>query len=202
MEKHPVRIEVPGRKENENDAEGRFHTYIGKDAVDALVKYFEEERDWPRRGQPIWIQSNKTPLSKPSFETTWRRLFRRVGKIPKRLGPLGSRYGYNPHEMRDVATSLLHTHAKADGFDMDCMKVWCGQVGEIDPLKYDKFYKDSNYTRKQYLIAERYLNILSNPIALQAESIKAVVQENEELRTRLTRLEGQFETILKSKLVA
>ncbi len=192
---NPVRIDLPGRKSNENDSEGRFHTFIGKDAAEALVKYFEEERKWPRPGEPLWIQNNRRPLSKASFEATWLRLFRRMGRIPKGKGPLGSRYGFNAHEMRDVATSWLHTHAKQDGFDMDCVRLWSGQVGQIDPLKYDKFYKDLDYTRKQYLIAEPYLDIITG----QPQELKTVAKENEELRQRLTALEGQFETILKTK---
>jgi hypothetical protein len=159
----PVKIDLPGRKSNENDSEGRFYTFIGKDAVEALVKYFEEERGWPRKGQPLWLKPNGSPLTKSGFEAGWLRLFRHMGKISKRKGPMGSRYGYNLHEMRDNATTYLHTHAKAEGFDMDCVKFWCGQVGEIDPLKYDKFYKDTEYVRNQYLIAEKYLNIISNP---------------------------------------
>lgn len=39
---HPVRVDLAGRKSGENDSEGRFYTFIGKDAIDALTKYFEE----------------------------------------------------------------------------------------------------------------------------------------------------------------
>jgi hypothetical protein len=46
---------------------------------------------------------------------------------------------------------------------MDFIHLWCGQVGEIDPLRYDKFYKDHVYVTKQYLIAEKWLNIITNP---------------------------------------
>jgi hypothetical protein len=119
-----------------------------------------------------------------------------MGKIPKRKGPIGSRYGYNLHEMRDVATTYLHIQAKAEGLDMDCVKFWCGQVGQIDPLKYDKFYKEKEYTRAQYLIAEKYLNIMTG----HPQQLKTVVQENVELRERMAKLEGQFETILTTKL--
>src|SRR5208282_2808333 len=42
-----------------------------------------------------------------------------------------------------------HTHKKNQGFDMDCVKLWCGQVGEIDPLKYDKFYRDRDYVQQR-----------------------------------------------------
>jgi hypothetical protein len=37
----PIRIDVPGRKENENDTGGRYYTYVGKDTIDALTQYFE-----------------------------------------------------------------------------------------------------------------------------------------------------------------
>ena len=139
---HPVRIDLPGRKEYENDTAGRFCTFIGKDALDALTNYFEQERGWPKPGEPLWMEHNGTPLEKATLESTWLRIFRHLGKISKRKGPLGTRYGLNLHEMRDVATSYLHVNAKADGLDMDCVKLWCGQVGEIDPLRYDKFYND------------------------------------------------------------
>ena len=85
-------------------------------------------------------------------------------------GPTGSRYGYNLHEMRDIATVLLIS-AKNQGFDMDCVKLWCGQVGEIDPLMYDKFYRDMDYVRHQYLLAEPYLNILSDPTGASPEKL-------------------------------
>jgi len=51
----------------------------------------------------------------------------------------------NLHEMRDVATSYLHVLAKGGDPDMDTVNLWCGQVGEIDPLRYDKFYKHAAY---------------------------------------------------------
>jgi hypothetical protein len=185
---NPVRIDMPGRKEQENDTRGRFYTFIGKDAVDALVKYFEEERGWPKPGEPLWVQSNGKPLYKATMEATWLRLFRRMGKIPKHKGPLGSRYGYNQHEIRDVATTYLHVNAKGEGLDMDCIHLWCGQVGEIDPLRYDKFYKDTDYITKQYLIAEKYLNIITG----KPQELHAVAKENEEIRQRLARLEAVY----------
>lgn len=163
----PVRIDIPGRKSNENDSEGAFYTFIGKDAVDALTRYFEQERGWPKPGDPIWLKADRSPLTRTAFETAWIRLFRRIGVIPRKKGPAGSRYGYNPHEMRDVATTLLHLKAKADGFDMDCAKFWSGRVGALDREKYDKFYQDVGFVRRQYLIAEKYLNIISGPLEIE-----------------------------------
>jgi len=74
--------------------------------------------------------------------------------------------------MRDVATSYLHSHAKAEGLDMDCIKLWCGQVAEIDPLRYDKFHANKKYVREEYLIAEKFLNIVSNPQAATQKNKK------------------------------
>jgi len=169
----PVRLDLPGRKANKYDREGTFYTFIGKDAVDALVKYFEEERGWPKPSEPIWLIKSRRALTKSAFEITWLRLLRRLGRIPMRQGHYGSRYGYNPHEMRDVAISLCHTQAKKLGFDMDSAKFFAGQVGQVDPLKYDKFYEDSSYVRDQYLIAETCLNIISmKPTARSPEEEK------------------------------
>jgi hypothetical protein len=199
----PVVLDLPGRKSGENDSEGAFYTFIGKDATDALTKYFEEIRGWPKSGEVLWLMPNGRPITKSAFEAMWMRLLRHMGKIPKKQGPVGSRYGYGMHEFRDEATTWLHTHAKAEGFDMDCVKFYCGQVGEIDPLKYDKFYKDQDYVRTQYQTAEKYLNIISG----QPREIKALGKENEELRNDLGKLakdfavlKGQFETEFNKKL--
>ncbi|HUK28554.1 MAG TPA: hypothetical protein VLV31_09030 [Candidatus Acidoferrales bacterium] len=195
---HPVRVDLPGRKSGENDTEGRFYTYLGKDAIDALTKYFEEERGWPRAGQPIWTQilDPTRVLTKPAMEEMWLRLFRHMGKISKRKGPLGARYGYNLHEMRDVATTYLHVQAKAEGLDMDCVKLWCGQVGEIDPLKYDKFYKETDYVRNQYLTAEKHLNLLSNPNkTANQEKVETMQQQIQEQQQQLQDLQLEVRTL-------
>jgi hypothetical protein len=185
-----VRVDLPGRKSNENDAEGGYYCFIGADAISVLREYFETERGWPKPEEPVWLNENRTPVTKGGLEATWMRLLRRAGKIPAKKGPPGSRYGYNLHEMRDVATTLMHTHAKNQGFDMDCAKLWCGQVGEIDPLKYDKFYRDTDYVRQQFLLAEPYLNIVSNPTGANSQKtltdpqfIESLVRNEQFLRT-------------------
>ena len=181
----PVRLDLPGRKSNSNDREGTYYTFIAKDAVDALVKYFEEERGWPKPGQPIWLIKEGRPLSKSAFENTWLRLFRRLGRIPKKPGySPRSRYGYNPHEMRDIAISLCHTQAKKYGFDMDCARFWAGQVGQIDPLKYDKFYQDTQYMKDQYVIAANCLNIISQKPTATAEEQKKIQALEEKVRSQ------------------
>jgi len=164
-EAHPVRIDLPmGRKKNKKP----YYTFIGRDAVDALVAYFEKERlgGWPRAGEPIWYMKHwggqRLPLTVPGLAMIWLQLLRRVGLIPKQEGPKGIKYGFNLHEMRDIAKSHLHTHAVKDGFDMDLCKWIMGHGKKIDPSGYDKFHENIEYAKKQYLIAEKHLNILSN----------------------------------------
>ena len=173
---HPVRIDLPERKNNERP----WHTFIGKDAVDALTAYFEQERGWPKKRKPIWLTIDKEPLTATAFKQLWMRLTRRVGLVPKRRGSIGTRYGFGAHEMRDVAKSLLHTNAKREGFDMDCAEFWLGHT--VDAMGYDKFYNDQEYVRKQYLIAERYLNIISTPLT----------RESAEERERMDRMENEL----------
>ncbi|MFH0849230.1 MAG: hypothetical protein V1857_06990 [archaeon] len=181
---HPVRLNLPGRKTN-----GRgYYTFIGGDAVKALVDYFEKERGWPKPGEPIWYKKSRNqehePFGATSFVFMWLRILRRAGLIPKRKGSHGAKYGYNAHEMRDIAKSLLHTQAKADGFDMDCAEFWLGHT--VDKLGYDKFYNDNEYVKKQYLITEKYLNILTNPP--ESELVKEQAERMQMMEEKVARL--------------
>jgi hypothetical protein len=185
---NPIRLDLPSRKLNMKS----WYTFIGRDAVNALKEYFEKERGWPRPGEPIWLTTRRQAITANGFEQTWMRLCRRVGFVPKRRGPLGSRYGYNAHETRDLAKSLLHTHALRDGFDMDCCEFWLGHT--VDPLGYDKFFNDTEYVRKQYLIAEKYLNIISqSPIQVDRE--RKLEERIEVLRAEIQRMQERLESI-------
>jgi hypothetical protein len=117
----------------------------------------------------------------------WLHQARRIGLIPKKEGKRGCKYGFNPHEMRDIAKSLLHTKAKADGFDMDCCEFWLGHT--VDPLGYDKFYNDAEYVRKHYLIAEKYLNILS-------EQPNIDEAHRQDIEKRLMNLQMQLDSVM------
>jgi len=155
----PVRLDFPGQKNNDQG----YYTFIGRDSIDSLKMYFENERGYPRKGETVWRSKEGKGLTRNMVNGLWENLLRRIGLIPPTRGNSpGTRYGYFAHDMRDVAKSLLHTHAKAEGFDMDCCEFWLGHT--VDALGYDKFYNDKEYVRKQYLIAERYLNMVSNPL--------------------------------------
>jgi hypothetical protein len=169
-------LDMPGRKHDENQKP--FFTIFGKDAITELTNYFENDRQggWPKKGEPLWYDQYGLPLSRTGFAESFMALDRRVGLVPKKMGDISTRYGYNTHEMRDAARTLLHVTARAKGFDLDCAEFFMGHTSKLDPLKYDKFFSDRDYMIQQYRIAEPYLNIISQ---------KAEVQENKEEMSKL-----------------
>jgi len=90
---------------------------------------------------------------------------------------------------------------------MDCMRFWAGQVGQLDPLRYDKFYKDATYIRDQYLIAENCLNIISQKPTVSAEEQKKIQRLDKGLqrqREQIARMENILTSLsvdLKQKIV-
>ena len=188
---HPVRIDIPiGRKSNNSP----YYSYIGEDAVNALIEYFEKERDWPKKGEALWLEKPwkgiVRPLTAQGFSQMWLRTTRRMGLVPKQRGPVGSRYGYNTHEMRDVAKSMLHVNAMKDGLGMDCVMFWMGHGYKVDPSGYDKFWENQEYVREQYLIAEKHLNIVSGGGAStpSREELKRQEQEILTMKGEVARL--------------
>jgi hypothetical protein len=185
--KHPVRIDMlMGRKTNPEP----YHTFIGKDAVEALREYFEKERGWPAKGEPIWVSKplgefqkkqlkdtmllpdGRVPVLRDTYRDNIRQLTRRIGLIPKQESHArGVRYGYNPNEIRDVARSVSRK-ATSSGFDVTCAEFWMGHT--IDPLGYDKLQKlEPEWSAKQYRLLEPYFNIISNPPGVAMSSDEA-----------------------------
>jgi integrase len=172
-----IMLKIPGRKATKN--EKKFYTFVGRDAIEALKKYFDEVRGWPASGEPIWISKLQKPLTPNMVGDNYRNLCRRVGLIPQEgqaKGDVSVRYGFGVHEFRDVARTLLHTHAKAQGFDTDAAEFFMGHTSSLDQMKYDKFYEDKAYMTRQYRLAEPHLNIISNPPSAAASTNEATVK--------------------------
>lgn len=190
---------LPGRKHMKMKQQGRFYVLIGHDAIEALREYFDKVRgSWPAPGEPIWLsRAGGGALSKAGMKWIWYGLLVRVGLMPKERGHDRSfRSGFGGHETRDAASSLVH-RAKLQGFDLDVAEFMKGHVNQIDPNKYDRFWNDEAWVTEQYQIIEPYLNIISN---WQPQEIKSISKENEELRQRLAKLEGLWESILQKKI--
>ncbi len=186
-----VKLTIPGRKRKRNLRP--FYTFLGHDALESLQDYFERIRGYPKEGKAVWYYSNThSPVTKHGFSRAWARLLHRAGLVTKTGGSASNRYGFNVHNTRDLAISLLNTVA---GLNPQCIEFWAGH--EVDPLGYNQFYSiKPDYVLDQYGLAEPHLNILSG---WQPEKLNEMAKENEELRGRLERLEGRFETILKTK---
>jgi len=148
--KDVFRIDLPvERKGNPRP----YFCHIGKDAIEALKRYLQI------RGEPediIWEDLN----SIPSLVQIMLRIGRRIGIIPaqpKKSFDRSVRYGYNLHEMRDVAKSLWHE----SGADLLVCDFCMGH--SVDQLGYDKVYTLSpDYAVKEFSKALSHLNILSS----------------------------------------
>lgn len=153
----PLVVKLFGRKQLKNRKP--FHVCLGHDALVAWREYFERIRGWPELGEPLLLNMYGKAASKQSLKVKHLRMLEKL-KYAKRGGNDSSRrYGYNLHEFRDLAKTLLHLEAKKDGFDMDAAEYFLGHV--TDPNSYDKFYNDGKYLLEQYRIAEKHLNIVS-----------------------------------------
>lgn len=75
---HPLKIELPGRKKNRNIIP--FHTYIGRDAKDALKHYLNHERPDHPSGA-IFIMQTDTPINYHATTNYWTRQLARLGII-------------------------------------------------------------------------------------------------------------------------
>lgn len=181
------KLTMPGRKKKRNCEP--FYTFAHPEALASLREYFDRERGWPKKGEPVWTYETKLHHGKPvktrGFEEAWLRLLKHAKLIPaERSHDPGNRYGFGVHNTRDLAISELCT---VPGFNIMVADFMAGH--EIDPLKYKEFYKTKpQYVEEQYRIAEPYLSITSVPSASQeTEEQKRTIAKLEE---RLAKLEA------------
>jgi len=168
-------------------------------ALAAWIDYFERSRGCPSEGEPIFIVPSVNgggAYRKDAISVRHLRNLERL-KYIKRGGDRSARYGYNMHEFRDVSRPLLHLQGKRDGLDLECVEFWKGHV--TDPNHYDKFYRDTDYTLKQYKIAEKYLNIMSGAVTVapqDPEELEIILRNPRSLK----KLSQALDPILGAKL--
>jgi hypothetical protein len=195
----PFRVDfLSGRKRNRR----AFHTNIYHDALAAWKKYFDQERGWPKPGQPIAVTRYGPQVSRQSIRDSFDTIAIKLHYKPKPGHDPAKRTGVGPHEaFRDVVKSRLQT-AKKKGFDMTCTDFWMGH--RIDPYNYNKFTElEPEYLAEQARIAADYLNIITGPAALEGTETS---RQNEQLRIDLAKvredlaqLRGEFRTAFKAK---
>ena len=197
-----ITVRLPGRKSMKN--EKPYKTFIGGDAKAALLKYLpyrelaSEKFDGSRREEEflvtrggnkyvekkfnlnaIFYSSWGTPVSEAAIYDYWRRRLVALGvRIPIGDGDPTNRYGDNQHEMRDVFRSQWQkTNA-----DKTCVEYMMGHT--LDPLGYNKAYKDDAWVISELRKAMPMLNIMSSnlPFGLVSkEEYEAEVYNLQEL---------------------
>ncbi len=170
--RHPIRIELPGRKRNRNVKP--YYTFIGRDAIEALEAYLEQR---PNVDGPIFITKFGQPLTYWTLWRYWMRKLRELGLIKPRRGR-GVRYGKNPHAIR----SLFRSRWRLSGCDPEVAEFFLGH--DIDKLGYDKSpWLSPEWFEEQYCRAERWLNIISEePEKVPAIEVTRLRRELEELK--------------------
>ena len=64
-----IKVNLPGRKHSKYLAP--YYTFLGKDAVEALQEYLQNERGIPKKGEPIFLNDRRLPLNEGNI----RRMF-------------------------------------------------------------------------------------------------------------------------------
>lgn len=146
-----IRVDLPGRKLEEN---GRsFYTFLGGDALSALRKWMAER---PKKSDVIFPTRYGAPLNYFTIQAYWRRRLRKLGIGPKNCGVRKGHTGKSPHELRDLFRSQWAKSPAKPEVGEFCM----GHM--IDPLDYNKAWRDEKFYRDEYAKALPYLNLISS----------------------------------------
>ena len=121
--------------------------------------------------------------------------FQKIGVIKlKNDGYTGNRYGYNPHEMRDI----LRTRWEYSSEKGTVAEFYLGH--KIDPLGYNKAMSNEKWVSGEYLLATPKLNIMSDASAFGYADSEEVTQLKEEIvklqdKVKIVdTMDGRFET--------
>jgi len=165
--KNPLKVNFPGRKRARNIRP--YHSFIGRDGISMLKEYLEDRpkyreiRDQEGRvvkrekvPEAIFINQYYNPVTGRNAQIYWMRRLIRLNLIKKLENHnTGNRYGKNIHELRDLFRSRWQKTGRA----AEVAEFMMGHI--VDPLEYNKAFRDDSYTRREYRQAEPWLNILS-----------------------------------------
>ena len=187
-----IKVELPGRRKRKNSAP--FYTLIGRDAIKAV-------KDWmtvrPEGHKQIFLTRSfidkengiRAPVSAKSLKIYWLSHLEKNGFI-ERGGDSSKRYGMNLHEMRDVFRSQWEkSPAKASVAEF--------MMGhQVDPLEYNKAFRDEKWVKKEYKNALPLLQLMSSgrPFGQVEED------EVDNLRNRVNELEAELEAERRNKI--
>ena len=184
-----IKINLPGRKKRRNKEP--FYTLIGQDAIEALKAWMEVR---PSGHQQIFLTQAfedkengiRKPVSYKSVRMYWLKHLEKIGLINRNGGSRSTRYGLNLHEIRDVFRSQWEK-SPSKGSVAEFMM---GHV--VDPLEYNKAYRDDKWTRQEYKKALPLLQIMSSSRPYG----KVEEEEVDALRERISELEAIIEEMM------
>jgi len=176
-----IKIKLPGRKKLRNRQP--YHTFIGRDATKALKLWLEAK---PASSNSIFCNQFNLPINYPAYYAYFSRHAVDLG-LRKKIGGddnKGRRSGKSPHELRD----LFRTRWEKSPAKAVAAEYFMGHG--VDPLEYNKAYRDPDYALQQYIQAEPYLNIVTqDPTVVprvELDQLKTDVQtQTEELLAQL-----------------
>lgn len=147
-----LRIELPGRKKRKYI--DPYYTVMGRDAINLLRIYIEEHRPGGAENSVFYNQFDKD-INEDSIYEYWIRKLKQLGLVTVKPGDSSTRYGKNLHELRDLFRSSWEK-SPSKGVTAEYL-----MGHKVDPLEYNKAFRDFDYVKAQYLQAENWLNILS-----------------------------------------
>lgn len=146
-----IKIELPGRKKAK--FEKPYYTFIGPDAIDAIINWLPYR---PEDTHAIFTDNRGKPLAKSNLRHYWNYHLNRLGRVPENLTKKSERTGKGLHEMRDVFRSQW-SKSPANHIVGEYL-----MGHQIDPLEYDKSFRDVGYYRGEYLKALPMLQLISS----------------------------------------
>lgn len=192
-----IKIWLPGRKKFKNIKP--FYTFIGPDTIKAIRTYLpyrdkaREIFDKVERKRRQKAQEKESTYKEIEFKTAifynqfgrpigryireyWFHQTLRLGLVKqKRNSRLDNRYGKNIHETRDVFRSQCEK-SPAKGSVAEFV-----MGHQVDPLEYNKAFRDERWTMKEYKKALPMLQIMSSgrPFGLVEEEEVDAIREKQ-----------------------
>lgn len=186
-----------GRKHSDKS----WYSYIGKDACEALRKWFAI-RGYPTKENPlIWPCKEKDdfgPLREANLAGLFQDVMIRLGFRGKLGAVKGKaiRYGVSVKELRDLAASIAQTcvgrtNEQNEVFLESSIEYFMGH--SVDEMHYRKMHELSpEFRKRQYLMTEPYLNVISNP-----NIVNGKLSEQDAKIEELTRILNNPEELMK-----